>query len=411
MRYKIAVIILLVAVIAAFVLYKTSPKTKKTIPKRPVPLVQTVEVHPGREKVYVEAFGTVIPAQRITLQSEVEGRIIGQNPELMPGGLINKDDVVIQIDPADYELLIKEHRAEMEEAMFELELEQGRQVIASQEWKLLERDIKTSESGRSLALREPHLRLVKAKVEKAGSRLAAAELAKERTTIRAPYNTLVLEEFIDKGQLVSRQTPLATLVGTDQFWVQVSMPVSVLQRISFPKAAGQQSSEVHVIFEPVSGKEFVRSGHVLRLMGDLDPEGRMARILIVIDDPLNLHANSQLQQGNKGQNKAGVQGEERILLGSYVKVKIDAGFFDNVYSIPRQALREGDVVWIKDDEDKLQIRHVRVVWRLRDEVLVNADLKDSDKLILSRLQSPLPGIEVRSVKKSKGQEKNKPLNP
>lgn len=411
MRYKIAVIILVVAVIAAFGLYSTSPKTKKKVPERPIPLVETVAVSPGKEKVFIEAFGTVIPAQRITLQSEVEGRIIDQNPELIPGGLIKQDDMVIQVNPADYELRIKEYTAELEEAMFELELEQGRQVIASQEWKLLEGDIKTSESGKSLALREPHLRLVKAKVEKARSRLAAAELAKERTTIRAPYNALVLEEFIDKGQLVSRQTPLATLVGTDQFWVQVSMPVSVLPRITFPGAVGQQDSEVHVIFEPVSGKEFVRSGHVLRLMGDLDPEGRMARILIVIDDPLNLHADSQLQHGNKGQNKAGVKREVRILLGSYVKVKIDAGFFDNVYSIPRQALREGDVVWIKDDEDKLQIRHVQVVWRLRDKVLVNADLKYGDKLILSRLQSPLPGIEVRSVEKSKGQEKNKPLNP
>ncbi|MEE8328413.1 MAG: HlyD family efflux transporter periplasmic adaptor subunit [Thermodesulfovibrionia bacterium] len=408
MRYKIAIVILIVAVIAAFVLYKTSPETKKTIPKRPVPLVQTAEVRPGREKVYVEAFGTVVPAQRIMLQSEVEGRIIGQNPELIPGGLINKDDVVIQIDPVDYELRIKEYMAEMEEAMFELELEQGRQVIASREWELLERDIKTSESGKSLALREPHLRLVKAKVEKARSRLAAAELAKERTTIRSPYNALVLEEFIDKGQLVSRQTPLATLVGTGQFWVQVSMPVSVLPRITFPGAAGQQGSEVHVIFEPVSGKKFVRSGYVLRLMGDLDPEARMARILIVIDDPLNLHADSQSQQDNKSQNKAGVHGEGRILLGSYVKVKIDAGFFDNVYSIPRRALREGDVVWIKDDEDKLQIRHVRVVWRLKDKVLVNADLKDSDKLILSRLQSPLPGIEVRSVEKSKDKRRTNP---
>lgn len=234
MKYVISFLILLLAVGVAIALYQTSPKTKKAIPKRPVPLVQTAAVHPGREKVSVEAFGTVIPARRITLQSKVEGRIVDQNPELVPGGLINQDDTVIQVDPADYELLVSEYRAEMEEAMFELDLEQGKQVIAKREWKLLEKEIETSAVGKSLALREPHLRLVKAKVDKAKSRLAAAELALERTTIRAPFNALVLEEFIDKGQLVSKQTPLATLVGTDQFWVQVSIPVSVLQRISFP---------------------------------------------------------------------------------------------------------------------------------------------------------------------------------
>ncbi len=395
MRYKIAIAILLVAVIAAFGLYRTSPKTKKKVPERPIPLVETVAVSPGKEKVFIEAFGNVIPAQRIILQSEVEGRIIDQNPELIPGGLIQQDDMVIQVDPADYKLLVREHTAELEEAIFELELEQGRQVIASQEWKLLEKDIKTSTSGKSLALREPHLRLVTAKVEKARSRLAAAELALKRATIRAPFNALILEEFIDRGQLVSRQTPLAILAGTDQFWVQVSMPVSVLQRISFPGESGKTGSVVKVIFEPVSGTTVVRHGHVLRLMGDLDPKGRMARILVVIDDPLNLHAGGMNETGQQAKKQTE---EGTILLGSYVKVKIDAGFIKNVYSIPRRAMREGDVVWVMDDENKLQIRHVRVVWRRKDEVLVNAEIREGDKLILSRLQTPLPGISVRSVK-------------
>ncbi|MEF9438594.1 MAG: HlyD family efflux transporter periplasmic adaptor subunit [Candidatus Mariimomonas ferrooxydans] len=277
--------------------------------------------------------------------------------------------------------------------------------MESQGWKLLEKDIKTSILGKSLAMREPHLRLVMAKVEKARSRLAAAELALKRATIRASFNALVLEEFIDRGQLVSRQTPLAILAGTDQFWVQVLMPVSALQRIFFPGESGKTGSAVKVIFEPVRGTTVVRHGHVLRLMGDLDPEGRMARVLVVIDDPLNLHAGGMNETGKQSKKQTE---EGTILLGSYVKVKIDAGFFENVYSIPRQALREGNVVWIKDDKDKLQIRHVRVVWRRKDEVLVNADLREGDKLILSRLQSPLPGIEVRSVEKSKDKRRTKP---
>lgn len=400
MKYVISFLIFILAVVAAFGLYKTSPKTKKAIPKRPVPLVQTTETHPGTEKVFVEAFGTVIPAKRITLQSEVEGRIIDQNPELVPGGLIDQGDMVIQVDPADYELLVNEYRTELEEAMVELDLEQGRQVIARREWKLLEKEIETSDAGKSLALREPHLRLVKAKVEKAKSRLAAAELSLKRTTIKAPFNALVLEEFIDTGQLVGKQTPLATLAGTDQFWVQVSVPVSVLEKITLPGGSGQWGASAEVILESSAGAALVHHGHVLRVMGDLDPEGRMARLLIVIDDPMNLHTSGQAQKDNKIQKKAGIDpkrlnGKGSILLGSYVKVKIDAGFFDNVYIIPRQALREGDVIWVKDNEDKLQIRNVQVVWRRKEEVLVSTNLKPGDQLILSRLQAPLPGILVQ----------------
>ncbi len=100
MKYVIAFLIIIIAVGAAVGLYQTGPKTKKAMHKRPVPIVQTADIHHGREKVTIEAFGTVIPAKRITLQSEVDGRIIDQNTELVPGGLINTDDMVIQVDPA-----------------------------------------------------------------------------------------------------------------------------------------------------------------------------------------------------------------------------------------------------------------------------------------------------------------------
>jgi hypothetical protein len=86
MKYFVSFLILLLALVAAFALYKTSPKTGKTVSKRPVPFVRTVPLEPARKEVFVEAFGTVVPAQRITLQSEVAGRIIDQNPELTPTG-------------------------------------------------------------------------------------------------------------------------------------------------------------------------------------------------------------------------------------------------------------------------------------------------------------------------------------
>ncbi len=385
MKYVISVLIIILALAAAVGLYSTSPETKRSVPKRAVPLVETVEILPGKENVFIEAFGTVVPARSITLQSEVEGRIISQNPELIPGGLINMNDMLVQIDPADYELAVHQYRAELEEANFELDLEKGKQIIAEREWTLMEKEIKTDEAGKSLALREPHLRLAKAKVDKAKSRLATAELALKRTAVKAPFNALVLEEFIDKGQLVNKQTPLATIVGTDQFRVQASVPVAVLQRIAVPEKTGQRGQSAKIMFEPVSGTPVIRSGHVLKIMGNLDPEGRMARLLIAIDDPLNLHS-AHASDRTKG----------KILLGSYVKVMINAGSFNNVYTIPRQALREGNLIWVKDSENTLQMRRVDVVWRRKDNVLAKIELKPGEELILSRLQSPLPGIKIKT---------------
>ena len=383
------ILVFLVAAGIALGLYASRPQAKKSKVRRLVPLVKTIKVSPRSEQVHVEAFGTVIPAKKIAILSEVEGRIISINPELIPGGLINKDSLVVQIDPIDYALKSKERKAEVAEAQYKLELEKGQQVIAKQEWRLLEENIAATQTGKSLALREPHLLSVQAQLEAALSRLAAAELEEKRTTIRAPFNALVLEEFVEKGQLVGRQIQIATLVETDYFWVRASIPLSHLARITFPEKTGQKGAGVRIILQVNGGPSIIRHGSALKLLGDLDPKGRMARMLIKVNDPLNLAAKA-------AENVEGKYDKGKILLGSYVKVEIDAGVLDNVYAIPRQALRAGDRIWALNQAGRLDIRKVQIVWRRKDEILVTADLTPQERLITSRLQSPLPGMKVQS---------------
>jgi RND family efflux transporter MFP subunit len=390
MRFITSILVVIVAVGAAVGLYMNSPKTTKKKPKRPIPLVQTVTISPRSEQVYIEAFGTVIPAKQVALRSEVEGRVIRKNEELIPGGIIGKDELVVQIDPLDYQLLVNEREAEVAEARYALQLEEGQQVIAKEEWLLLENDVVATEASKSLALREPHLRLVKSKLQAAESKLASAKLAVKRTTINAPFNGLVLDSFVEQGQLISSQTEIATLVKTDQFWVQVTIPVARLSRIQFPDNGGRPGASAKIISENEDGTQITRPGTLFKLLGELDSQSRMAKILVTINDPLSLKKN------NTG-NLAGSPGDGKILLGSYVKVEIDAGTLDNIYVVPRQAVHEGNVIWLLNRENRLVTRPVNIVWRRQDEMLIRVDLDDSEKLIVSRLQSPLPGTALRDA--------------
>jgi RND family efflux transporter MFP subunit len=380
--------VVLIAFGAAVGLYMNSPTTKKSKPKRPIPIVQTVDLSLRSEQVSIEAFGTVIPAKQVALRTEVEGRIIRKNTELIPGGIIGKGELVAQIDPLDYQLLVNEREAEVAEARYSLELEEGQQIIAKEEWHLLEEEVVAMQASKSLALREPHLRFVRAKLQAAESRLAAAKLSVKRTTINAPFNGLVLDNYIEQGQLISSQTELATLAETDQFWVQVTIPVSRLSRIRFPDNGGQQGAAARITFENEDGTIISRPGTVFKLLGELDSQSRMAKILVAINDPLNLNENN---------NQASNPDNGKILLGSYVKVKIEAGTLDNIFIVPRQAVHEGDIIWLLNGENILVTRPVNIVWRRQDEMLIRADLDDSEKLIISRLQSPLPGMALRNA--------------
>ncbi|MFH1740384.1 MAG: HlyD family efflux transporter periplasmic adaptor subunit, partial [bacterium] len=255
---------------------RTRPEAGKSIPETKPLLVDVMIAHSSSEQMTIPGNGNVIPSQTVVVQPEVSGRVIKQSPELLPGGRFKSGDIIAQIDPRDYQYSFEQQKAKVEKALFDMKEEEGRQTIAAREWKLLGSDIVTTDTGRDLALRRPHLRYAKASLEAATSALDQARLNLERTTIRAPFNAIVLEKFIDLGQLVSPQTKLAELVGTDEYWVQVSIAVDRLPWIRIPEVNSPEGARAKVIREGGMGGRIERDGRVVRLLGDLSSVGRMA---------------------------------------------------------------------------------------------------------------------------------------
>lgn len=378
MKSLISAVIILCSVAVVYALYANKPQTRKRAPKKPVVVVKTVKLEKRAEKIFVEAFGTVIPSKTLDLRSEVEGRVLRLNDEVVPGGIVKKGDLLLEIDAVDYTLQVAQLQAEVARAEYELELEEGQQVIARQEWQLLEKEIEVTKSGRALALREPHLRQAKKKVEAAKSKLAAAELQVERTKLYAPFHGLILEESIEAGQLLNRQNSILTLVDVDTFWVQVLVPVSRLGNIPLPGMVNFSPPAVTVTWEQNDGVHISRRGQIFKLLGELEGKGRMARLIVTIQDPLNL---SQKHSG-------------RILLESFVKVRIEAGELEDVYIVPREALRDGNL-WLVNEKSELEQASFKVVWRREGELLISAELQPGSQLVVSRLVAPLPGMQVR----------------
>jgi RND family efflux transporter MFP subunit len=263
-----------------------------------------------------------------------------------------------------------------------MEVERGRKRVAEREWKLLHSEVLTTQEGRRLALREPHLENAKAALSAAVSGLELAKLSLERTEIRAPFNALVTEESVDPGQLVSPQTQLARLVGTDEFWVQTALPVGQLKWIAVPGINGRRGAAAKVVHSPGNGFRIEREGRVVRLLGDLDRVGRMARLIVSVKDPMGL-ANG------------GGDGELPLLLGSYVRVEIAGRELQGVVRLPRKTVHEDDKVWVMGPDDRLQVRTIKPVWRAEQYVLVAEGMTGGERVVTSFLASPLPGMKLR----------------
>ncbi len=360
-----------IAVLVMFV--KTRPEAARSRPTPLPPLVEVLEARPTSAHATITGQGTVVPARRVVLQPEVGGRVVWVSPELVPGGRFAKGDVIAKIDRRNYEAALAQAEANASRAELDLELERGRRRVAEREFKLV--GSKGSDSGRSLALREPQLAAAEASVQAAKAAVEKARQDLERTTLRAPFAAIVLERAAELGQVASPQSPLVTLAGTDTYWVQLPVPSA---RLPFLEAGPRGSTAT--VRQLLGARAAERSGRVLRVLGDLDPVGRMARVIVEIERPL----------GDEGEALP-------VLLNAFVEVTIEGRELPEVYDLPETALREGKEVWTVGAEDRLVVRPVRIAWRSRDRVLIDEGLEPGTRVVIGAVSAPVPGMKLRTA--------------
>jgi RND family efflux transporter MFP subunit len=354
----------------------TKPTATRARPPAAAPVVEVMEAQPGAAQAKVVATGLVQAARRVTLTAEVGGRIISHSPQLIPGGRVQKGELLAQIDPRDYRLMVAQEQGRVRQAEVELELERGRQRVALREWELLRKD--QSPEQAPLALRKPQLRAAEQALEAAKSGLERAKLSLERTALRAPFNAVVVEESVEVGRVLGPGTQVATLIGTDELWVATAVQVEDLAFLDVPGLGAEQGSSAVISQRLGGGRELERKGRILRLMGELDPASRRASLLVAVEDPF----------GSAG-------GGLPLLPGAHVTVTLLGRSQDGVVPVPRAAVVDGTRVWTLDPQDKLRRRQVEIGWTSADRVYVVGGLGPGERVVTSPLALPIEGAPVR----------------
>jgi RND family efflux transporter MFP subunit len=376
LKWALSIGVIVAAVAVAFILISTKEEPPRAEKPLEGTLVEVIQINTSRHEVDLHAKGTVVPAKEIVLQAELGGRVVWQSPELVAGGRFKTDQPMVRIDPRDYQLAVEAYRSQVNRAKLDLSIEARRGEVAKREWNTFgEMDV--SDEQRALAQREPQLEANRLALKAAQSALKKAQLDLSRATLRAPFNAMVVSENVDTGQLLSPQTAVARLVGTDEYHVQVSVPVASL-RSARVRTADAPGSEVK-IFQRVGQETIERPGEVIRQLPDLDPGGAMARVLVNIENPL------------------GKRGDLPLLLGSFVDVSIGAQPIADAIRLPRVALRNGRNVYVMNEQDMLEIRDVQIVWTEPDAVLVTGGLGSNERIVTSRIATPVPNMLLRTA--------------
>jgi RND family efflux transporter MFP subunit len=375
------VICLVLGVLVAgliWIISSTEPEAQRSTETRETAmLVDVVEVQRGNFRPQISALGRVRPESEIQLSPRVSGEVIARSPNFTPGGFVAAGELLLKIDPADYENALQQRRSELAEAEASLKIEMGRQRIAESDLELLGEEVPAQ--ARILALRQPQLDTAQAVVESAKAAVRQAELDLERTEIKAPLDVQVIARHIDIGSQVAPGDNLGRLVGQKTYWVLATVPLSSLPWID--RGPGSEGSPVTVRDRGAWPADMLREGTARRLIGTLDERTRLARVLVTVSDPL-----ARLPEN---------EGKPALILDSILEATITGKEIENVVRLERAYLREGDTAWVMDENNELRIAQLEIVFRDARYAYVRTGLQDGDEVVTTGLTTVSEGASLR----------------
>jgi len=369
------------ASLATWVLYLNRPSTAIAEPEVKPITVDVAVVARETIRIPVHAQGTVTPLQSTIIQAEVKGRVVDVSEDFNVGGFVATGEILLRIDPRDYQTNLLRAQAAVELAESNLAQERGRAEVALREWQRLPEGSQRSQDAKDLYLRKPQLEQAEAQLLAAMADLNTARDNLERTIIRAPYPALIRHKHIDLGQFVAAGSQLAEVVSVDTAEVRLPIPQSRLEYLDLPGLQGYDQPIDIDLYTEIAGtvKHWTASLH--RTEGVFDERSRVLFTVARIQDPYGI-----------GENRDDRSGPLRI--GTFVNATIQGKAIPDLITLPRYVLRAGNNLWVVDADNKLRNREVSVLKVGGEIVYVESGLEEGDVVSLTNVDSSLNGADV-----------------
>lgn len=370
--------ILVFGVLGMIVLVIAYPEAEQVKPEAFRPLVRYQLAKKSNKQINIYSQGTVAPRTQSTVAAQVGGQIVFTSSRFASGGYLKKGDVLLRIDPANYELAQAQAKLQVTQAELRLAREKEEADLARSEWT----KIGNGEASK-LVLREPQLKEAEASLDAAKAALKLADINLQRTEIRAPFTCRIRTIMADLGQVVNPGTPIAVIYAIDYAEIRLPLPDADLAFIDIPFTYGnsEQHAQPKVKIKSVfAGREYTWPGKLVRMEGEIDPRSRMINAVATVKDPYGDGAS-----------------EERppLAVGMFVSAEISGKNFEDVFEIERAALRGSNRVWIIDEENRLYFRDVEILRLNTDTIIIKSGLDENEKICLTALDAVVEGMAVR----------------
>jgi RND family efflux transporter MFP subunit len=368
-----------VLVVIALVAWQKSQSAERKPDAEKAVLVETIEAEIVSLNFTVNSQGTVRPRTETTLVSEVSGKIVSVAPEFVAGGFFHQGEVLLQIDPSDYEAGLKRAEAALASRKAKLADETARSEQALKDWLNMGKQGQPS----ALVLRKPQLADAKANVSAAEADVQKARRDLERTRITVPYDGLVRQKAVDIGQYVTLGTRLGVTFAIDTAEVRLPLSNDDLHYLDLPSETEVENENKS--FPPVTLSTESAGGmnrwqaRIIRTEGVVDEVSRVIYAVAQVVDPYAVLGQSNQQE---------------LKIGTFVNAEIQGLPAENVVVLPRYVLRADHTVLTANADNELEILPVTVLRAEPKKVYLSEGIEGGTKVVITTLDAPVPGTKL-----------------
>jgi RND family efflux transporter MFP subunit len=410
LKLLITVVVVISAVGGFLYLKSTKPKVvQKNVAEKVWP-VKAVDVRFATHRPVLQLYGEILAGRKVQLRSLVAGKIIKTSDNLRNGAAINAGEVLLRIDPFNYEGAVIEARARLKEAESKLDeiyatiaLENAVLKQAQTQLDLAELDLERAETlvrkstvskkiadDRKLIVSqrrqsaEQHFNNLKVYNARASQQKAVIDRLKwslrksERqladASLKAPFSAYVSDVNVEIGQVVGANDRVATLL--DKSWLEVKFTISDNQYGRITDSEGTVIGKQITIQWNVGGNPLLYKATIERVGAEISASSGGVEVYARVK--------------NKTEDK-----DAPLRSGAFVEVMMPDREYENVASLPQTAIFGKDTVFIIRD-GRLSERKVELVGASDQIILVRGDLQEGEKVLVSKLSKVGEGLRVKT---------------
>ena len=369
-------IISIIAVVAAAIVYSKAPQADEPKPPRVsirediVPLVSIIKPQSRTAFINVDATGSVVVRNYVSLTTQVTGRIDEISPALRDGGIFTAHQILLKIESTDFELALAQADADVASAEANLLLQKAQSDAARANYQLVH---PTEAKVPTLVARVPQIKQAEAALASAIARQNVAKIELSRTRFSLPFDGRVVASSAEVGQVLNRAVSFGQAFGLEA--VEVAVPLTPQQLRMLTPIMGRQAR--------VRTNGIEVSATVERVASELDAKSRFAKVY------LSLVAENQLPPG------------------TFLEVTFAGPEIPATFELPTGTVQLDGKVWYAA-EGELRSHQLKIFGRTDNGLIVDS-FDYASGIVLGNVPGGQDGLKVRITQAEKNQVLQKEL--